>query len=280
MDISSSSLKLRLSMLDIEELKPHEEVIQDIVAKLSSEIRIDGVVRDPLIVDEVDHVILDGMHRFNALKRLGCRFAPCCLLDYNDPRISVGSWFRTFTFEEPDSAVQKALSNLGLENSTTKLSEISNYDPDAIALTRDGSQFSLQGSMSVLERCRTAASIEIDMVKQGREVTYLSEAQAGQRLASGAASLMIILPVLTKDEVRTFGKEGSLFPHKVTRHVIPSRPLAVNVPLSLLTDVKLSTREADREFNRLLSARDVARKPAGSVIDGRHYDEELIIFSS
>ena len=101
-------------MVDIEELKPHEEVIEALVTKLSEEIRRDGVVRDPLIIDQNDKVILDGMHRFNSLKRLKCRFAPCCLLDYMSPQITVGSWFRVFTVGEPKSAAQGLLSNLKL----------------------------------------------------------------------------------------------------------------------------------------------------------------------
>ena len=267
-------------MVEIEELKPHEEIIQEIVAKLSGEIRTDGIVRDPLIVDQEDLVILDGMHRFNALKSLGCRFSPCCLLDYADPRITVGSWFRTFAMDEAESEARRVLSATKLEFTMTKLDKISDYNPDAIALTKGRNQFSLRKPMSLVERCRTATSIEKDMVGQGRQVTYLSEANAVQQLMSSAASLMLILPILTKDEVRVFGSEGTLLPHKVTRHVIPSRPLGVNVPLSLLTDPKISLEEADEEFDHLLQRRNVTRKPAGSVIDGRHYDEELIIFSS
>lgn len=99
-------------MVEIEELKPHEEVIEALVAKLAEEMRQDEIVRDPLIVDQYDHVVPDGMHRFSALKRLECRFAPRCLLDYMSPQITVGSWFRVFTVGEPQSVAQEALSRL------------------------------------------------------------------------------------------------------------------------------------------------------------------------
>jgi hypothetical protein len=90
---------------------------------------------------------------------------------------------------------------------------------------------------------------------------------------------MIVLPVFTKEIVRRFGLDGILLPHKVTRHVIPSRPMEIDVPLGLLTDPNISLQEADEKMDELLVQRKIERKPPGSVIDGRRYDEELIVFS-
>jgi hypothetical protein len=90
---------------------------------------------------------------------------------------------------------------------------------------------------------------------------------------------MIVLPVFTKEIVRRFGLDGILLPHKVTRHVIPSRPMEIDVPLGLLTDPSISLQESDEKMDELLARRKIERKPPGSVIDGRRYDEELIVFS-
>jgi len=57
-------------MVDLEELKLREEVIEKVVQALSMEIRDTRVVHDPLMVDQDDYVILDGMHRYNSLKQL------------------------------------------------------------------------------------------------------------------------------------------------------------------------------------------------------------------
>lgn len=37
-------------------------------------------------------VILDGHHRFNAIKLLGLRFSPVCMVDYDSQDITVTSW--------------------------------------------------------------------------------------------------------------------------------------------------------------------------------------------
>jgi hypothetical protein len=264
--------------MPLEELKPHEEVIEEAVAKLAREMRQDGFVRDPLIVDRDEHVILDGMHRFSSLERLRCRFAPCCLLDYMSPKITVGSWYRVFTVERPKSIAQEILSDMKVNYSVREKSSTGEYAPNSVILTGDGSEFSADNSTNLLERCRMAVAIEKRMVKDGHPVTYLSEALAVDSLASNRANFVVVLPTFTKETIRRFGSEGLLLPHKVTRHIIPSRPLAIDVPLSLLMDSQLSLRETDEKLGELLAARKVDRKPPGSMIDGRRYDEELLVF--
>jgi hypothetical protein len=280
LEISSSSLNFRLSIIGIEELKPHEEVINEVVERLSKEISADGVVHDPLIVDQNDYLILDGMHRFNSLKRLGCRFAPCCLLDYGSPKIKVGSWFRIFTVDDPISVAQNSLSKMNLDYSKRKVDATTmSYDSESIILTKDGTIFSLPSPLDPVERCRTAVRVENHLVNDGHHVTYLSEVNAMQRLKSDTTNLAIALPVFRKEEIRDFGLEGRLLPHKITRHVIPSRPLAVDIPLTLLRNTAISCQEADGRLTELLARRRIDRKPPGSFVEGRRYDEELLVFS-
>jgi hypothetical protein len=117
------------------------------------------------------------------------------------------------------------------------------------------------------------------MVRDGYEVTFQPETVALKQLRSDEVNFIISLPVFTKDKIRQFALEGKLLPHKVTRHIIPSRPLAIDVPLDLLTNQDISQMEADQKLVEFLAKRRVDRKPPGSVVDGRHYDEELLVFS-
>lgn len=278
LEISSSSLSFRLSLVDLEELKPHEEVIQEVVQALSREIRKTGVVHDPLMVDKDDYVILDGMHRYNSLKQLNCRFAPCCLLDYDSPRIKVGSWFRLFTVSDPTRLTETVLEEMKLEYSRKRGdASILNYDTEAFILTGEGDVFS--SSLNPFERCRMAISVEKRIVNYGHDVEYLSEPIALHQLRSGQANLVMAMPIFSKAEIREFGLEGRLLPHKVTRHIIPSRPLAMDTPLELLLNPNITCQEADAKLGDLLAKRTVEKKPPGSVVDGRHYDEELLVFS-
>jgi hypothetical protein len=267
-------------MIETDELKPHEEVVESTVNKLVNAIQREGLLRDPLMVDKDDYVILDGMHRYNSLKRINCRFIPCCLMDYNSPLIKVGAWFRLFTVDNPESLAERVLSDSNLKYSKLKTDAAALGDePQTIILTKSGTTFSLTQPADPVDRAREAVALERLILQQGHQVIYLSETAAIQQLVSGEANLVIALPVFSKDLIREVGLKGQLLPHKVTRHVIPSRPLAFNIPLEPLTNPELSCEEADQRLCEILGKRRIDRKPAGSVFDGRRYEEELLIFS-
>jgi L-serine kinase (ADP) len=279
MEISSSKLSFRISMVNLDELKPHEEVIDPVVGSLANDVLKEGELRDPLVVDQEDYVILDGMHRFNSLRRLKCRFVPCCLVDYDNPLIKVGAWFRLFAVDEPETVTEKLLRDAGLHYSSRKveLANMSN-NPQTIIFTKTGAQFSLPDLVDPIQLARTAGSLEKTMVNKGHPVDYSPETTALQKLQSGEPNLMISVPIFSKQQIREFGITGHLLPHKMTRHVMPSRPLRVDTPIEMLTDPKISREEADRKLGELLAQRHIERKPPGSIVDGRRYEEELLIF--
>lgn len=280
LEISSSSLPFRLSLVDIDALKPHEEIVESIVRSLANDILTQGEVRDPLMVDRDDYVILDGMHRYNSLKTLRCRFAPCCLLDYDNPKIKVGSWFRLFVVNEADSTAETLLGQENLDYSKLRIKlDDASHSRQVIIMTADGTVFSLSGKVDTVKRARTAVLLEKEMLKKGYAVEYLSETVALERLKSKDVTFVISLPIFTKQQIRECGLRGDLLPHKVTRHVIPSRPLRIDVPLPMLRDATVSLTEADHQLHELLARKHMEIRPPGSIMEGRRYDEELLVFS-
>ena len=281
LEIGSSNLKFHITLVDIDSLKPHEEVIDTLVKSLANKIQSQGIVRDPIMVDQKEHVILDGMHRFSSLKLLKCRFAPCCLVDYDNPRIKVGSWFRLFATEHAEPLAR----NLLTENKLPYVEERTGVgqdrlDPRIVIFSKDGNCYRLEKSYDPIELTKIAVKLERALSARGYRVNYLSENAAFQKLNSGNADLVIAIPVFTKQQIRNFGVQGLLLPHKVTRHVMPSRPLRLDVPLPLLMQQNDTQAEADLELRALLSSRRVERKPPGSVVDGRRYEEELLVFTA
>jgi cysteine synthase/O-phosphoserine sulfhydrylase/cystathionine beta-synthase len=79
-------------IVKLAELKQHEEVDKCHLKKLKEEINLDNVLKFAIVADKNTNVILDGEHRFNALKELGCRRIPVVYVDYNSPNIEVRSW--------------------------------------------------------------------------------------------------------------------------------------------------------------------------------------------
>lgn len=60
-------------------LKQHEQIRKRHVQMLLKQIQHDGYLNSPLIVDKKSMIILDGHHRFNALKSLGMASSPVYL---------------------------------------------------------------------------------------------------------------------------------------------------------------------------------------------------------
>jgi hypothetical protein len=81
----------RVTLLRIDELKPHEKGSPLYLELLRREILKDSVLKYPIIADEKTHVILDGVHRWLALKSLGYELIPVILVNvFKNRKIRVG----------------------------------------------------------------------------------------------------------------------------------------------------------------------------------------------
>jgi hypothetical protein len=85
----SSKITNNICLIDLEELKEHEEIRPDYLEELKNEILSDGILKMPIAVDKKTYIILDGHHRLHALKKIGCKRIPVILFDYQSPEIEV-----------------------------------------------------------------------------------------------------------------------------------------------------------------------------------------------
>jgi len=276
LELSSKNINLKIALCELNLLKPHEEVIDSLVRKLSNEMESEGQVRDPLIVDDRNYVILDGMHRFSSLKMLRCRFAPCCLINYDNPEVKVESWYRVFNVENPEQLAEQILADVSVNHKREK-GVLSGLE---IILGGEGIRYVSAQSLDDVQRARFAVELESAVSIKGYKVEYQPPLVAIQCCKSANANFVIPLPTFTKNRIRELGEREILLPHKSTCHVIPSRPLRLDVPLALLRNEKITLTEANMRLTELLSGRKIDRKPSGSIIDGRRYEEELLLFKA
>jgi hypothetical protein len=89
------------ALLPIDSLHEHEHTDPKKVERLMEEIRSTGISEEPIWVARGSGVILNGHHRFAALKRLGARRVPAWVLDYDSDSVSIERW-------TPGPAVSKA----------------------------------------------------------------------------------------------------------------------------------------------------------------------------
>jgi len=81
-----------ITLVPIDALRQHEEILNENLMRVQRELVRDGMIKDPIIVDQRTMVILDGHHRYNALKRMGYKYIPVYFVDYSSDYIAVAAW--------------------------------------------------------------------------------------------------------------------------------------------------------------------------------------------
>jgi hypothetical protein len=279
MDVNLPGRQFKICLVEINTLRPHEEVIEHQVCELASEMRMEKKVRDPLLVDDKNLVILDGMHRYDSLRKLGCISAPCCLLDYDAPEIKVGSWYRFLNIANYDSVAQQTLDGLHLTYEREENIENENIDCNRTLMVTKRTVFRQKEATGAIYKAKLAVRIERVLLERGFEIQYEPENVIDQRLRFNMSNIAIPVPIFTKMEIRRVASSGQLLPHKLTRHFVPSRPLRLNIPLPLLQGAE-NIEEANRKLDSFLSKMRMDRRPGGSIVDGRRYQEELLVFET
>jgi hypothetical protein len=276
--IGHEQLDLHIYLLSTNDLLLHEETIPSRVAELKREFLHDEVVRDPVVVDTDSYVVLDGMHRVVALRELDCACIPVCAVDYLNPSIKLGTWYRSISGTTSSDEIKLALSASGLRFETFPF-DISSIreNPMLAMLFAHRECLKLEnGDVRVFATLKTA---EQCLRKLGLTVKFETESDALENLVDKKTKAVLTLPRIDKASVRRAGLTGRLLPHKVTRHIIPARPLGVNVPLITLTDRNTPLTDSNQRLVSSLRIRGITRKPSGAIIGDRRYEEETFIFN-
>jgi ParB-like chromosome segregation protein Spo0J len=82
----------RFELLDVGILHIHEKIQPDLLERTMEEIKADGYVKRPILVADEHFVILDGHHRYAALRALGCRRIPAYVIDYFTDVVDLRTW--------------------------------------------------------------------------------------------------------------------------------------------------------------------------------------------
>jgi uncharacterized protein (DUF1015 family) len=106
-------------LFEIEDLKEHEEIRPEYLEALKNEILSDGILKMPICIDKSTCIILDGHHRLQALKKLGCKRIPVVQVDYQSPNISVIAW-REGEAMTKEKIIDTALSGKRMPSKTSK----------------------------------------------------------------------------------------------------------------------------------------------------------------
>jgi len=84
-------MKQGVRLVAIEKLRAHEKVSPQRLAVVMEEIKKQGRVVNPVVIDGRYMIILDGHHRVESLRRLGYQLAPVMEVDYFSNQVKVFS---------------------------------------------------------------------------------------------------------------------------------------------------------------------------------------------
>jgi len=107
---NNALIRTRICLVDISSLKAHERTDSFRLKALKDEIWSDGFLKRPIVVDEKTNVIIDGHHRVEALRLLGCVKIPVCYVDYMCDKIGLKAMVKNIEITK-DKVIEAALNN-------------------------------------------------------------------------------------------------------------------------------------------------------------------------
>ena len=273
--IDGDGIQLDIALVEIDELLLHEETISGSLDALKEEIERSGILKSPVIVGKESLVVLDGMHRVEALRNLGCRFMCVCLVDYMSPGIRVDRWCRVVS---SPITIEDFISSFGDLGAITRAGGSDRGGASLLLMLEEGYYEMAVHGEGVVPGFATVTSIESWLRQKGHAIRYETESDAAKMLERREVGFVLCPPAIEKRHVLETAKSGRVFPPKATRHIVPARPFGVDVPLELLRDTVISVEEANRQLSKILEAKSLRRVPPGYRWGSRRYEEAVYLF--
>ena len=223
----------KLQILPVDTLKSHEETIPFNLQRLRESMLNMGRLVDPIIVDNVHSVVIDGNHRKAVLDSIKCPNAACQIIDYKSKDIGIGSWY----------PVSKTLSPMDMPG----------FEPEPVdfsagmkAIEKMDATFLYVKKMKGKKECYLYNSndhtVKGVIAQQRmflsaidkRDVQYVADDKTEEYLEQGFAAFY--RRIYTKDEIIKEALAGRVMPPKSTRHTVPDRIIRLNLHLGWLAE--------------------------------------------
>ena len=285
--IDAGTLRLQLEIVQVESLRVHEEVIPEQADELVLEFRNWANLQNPIIVDQ-NHMVLDGHHRAFVFKKLGFKYILVCKINYFNAAVQLRFWFRRIgKINKTDSL------RLLIEEMNGNLQQVKDGEALRSILEENRFQCGIQHGDFFASACfheeivndavsayDLVETIQERLIQEGKTLDYVPCQSLQDEIfcrTLGPDEMIIWTPQISKEMVVASVKRKKVFAPKATRHLIPARPLNVDVPTSWFKE-NISLKKINRRLSDFLKRKRLKRFAPGQVIDGRYYEEELFIF--
>ncbi|MGQ9538792.1 MAG: pyridoxal-phosphate dependent enzyme [Candidatus Bathycorpusculaceae bacterium] len=275
-------------LIELNKLRQHEEADPKHLKELTQEIASDKTLKYTIVVDQKTNVILDGEHRYNALKNLGCKRIPVIYVDYSSPNIEVQTWRNNYHLTKRD-VIEAALTGKKfppktschmIRNSDTlfHISTIEKRVDIPLEVLRSELEFvalkniktvmhvELADTLPFYAKFLTTETVDTPLIIEKETNLLLDGYEAYQALELLSAekapafkvnlnkveikTLDLQLGNLKKETVMEAGIKGPKLPPKSFK--ILAEPVKINVPIKKLMPHKERNRKAVKVYNNPL----------------------------
>lgn len=285
--IETDNLQLKLEIVPVSSLFSHEEVIPQSAQKLVLEFKNLASLQNPIIVEE-NYVVLDGNHRAHAFRALNLKFIPVCRIDYTNKRTKLRYWFRRLGNLERGERLEKVIRSLGgtLQRVPDRSTLYNTLEKNCLACGIQHGNHHACINFPEARVCDAVSAygmiqkIQDLLIEKGVSLTYIPcKAVQQEEFCTNlkADEAVLWTPRITKQMVVETAKNRQVFAPKTTRHVIPVRPINVDVPGQWFRE-NMPLDHINQRFSDFLKKKSMKRFSPGMVLDGRYYEEALIVF--
>jgi hypothetical protein len=237
------------------------------VQRLAQALTTDRMLRNPPIVAAVgagEYVVLDGANRVTALTQLGCPDQLVQIVDYDSASVQLGVWAHLLLSDPtPRTDGWQRLSiddaHAGLQSGTL-----------GCALVTETAIRGLPVPAGIVSEVTAIASVVSEYKERAAIHRVVPADFDALRRHYGFIHGLVLFPPLTKDDVRAVARLPIKLPTGITRHVVESRALRVNVDVAALRE-RLPREAKQARLDEMIRA----RLTAGRV---RHYAESTVLF--
>jgi hypothetical protein len=265
----------------------HERLLASIADRLTLEFRSTPYLENPVIVDQ-NHIVLDGNHRVHVFKRLQFKHIAVCRIDYMHKEARLRYWFRLLAHVKSIDLLKRVSEEFRgrfeYVRDKAALEKIMEENFACCGVQHRGAfgvlVFDQEAVGDAVRAYDLIEGLQSRLVEEGVTVEYIpcQYAHKGEFCECLTEEEVILwTPQITKEMVVEAARQERLFAPKTTRHLIPARPLQINVPTAWLRE-EVSLEVVNRRFMEHLRAKELRRLAPGQVISGRYYEEELFVF--
>jgi len=268
-----------IKLIPIKDIIFHETEEPKRTKILEERIVSDGFLRNPVILGKIANgnskfLLLDGVHRVSALKKLGFNEAAAQIVNYSNRNVKVDAWCHLIrnTCTEDLLARIGAIKNLKLEKANREKAKMLLEKKKIVCCLFFKNKDALIMKSNPELKNRTSKLVEVVKVcYDSSDVKRGTETETTFLLRTQKKSIAILrTPIYEKKEIVDLAFNNLRLPSGITRHIIPSRILGFRVDLGLLK-INLPIEDKNKLIQEIFNYR---------VTNGRtrFYPESVLVF--